>query len=94
VIVNGNGHGNGHNGGGLEVPAAVAASAAEAMLPTETVAVATEVYNEIRAKRAKAIEARTLGFIGDPCPSCQQFKMVNNGTCQKCMSCGTTTGCS
>src|SRR5262249_9456506 len=77
-------------GSGQEVPAAPHGSAAEAVLPTETVATASpqEAYNEIRARRARAIEARTLGFTGDACPTCQQFKLVHNGTCTKCMSCG------
>jgi len=38
--------------------------------------------------------ARSLGFEGDPCPECGQFKLVRNGTCMKCMECGATTGCS
>jgi ribonucleoside-diphosphate reductase alpha chain len=107
-VANGADHGSG-GGGGLEVPAAPApvgqSTAAQAVLPTETVAVASVVdaavsaspqqaYNTIRAQRARAIEARTLGFEGDPCPSCQQFQLVRNGTCLKCNSCGTTTGCS
>jgi len=106
---NGNGNGIGHgpgrgdaeNGGGHGGPAAQA-SPAQAVLPTETVAVSaslagrspSDVYNAIRAQRARAIEARTLGFEGDACPSCQQFQLVRNGTCLKCNSCGTTTGCS
>jgi ribonucleoside-diphosphate reductase alpha chain len=43
--------------------------------------------NEIR-------DARTKGYEGDPCPECQQFTMVRNGACLKCMSCGATSGCS
>jgi ribonucleoside-diphosphate reductase alpha chain len=39
-------------------------------------------------------EARTKGYEGDPCPECQQFTMVRNGACLKCMSCGATSGCS
>ena len=31
---------------------------------------------------------------GDPCGECGQFTMVRNGTCLKCVTCGTTTGCS
>ncbi|MEP7028345.1 MAG: vitamin B12-dependent ribonucleotide reductase, partial [Candidatus Eisenbacteria bacterium] len=51
-------------------------------------------YDEVRSRRAKAIEARTMGYEGDPCPSCQQFRLVRNGTCLKCNGCGATTGCS
>ena len=31
---------------------------------------------------------------GDPCPECFALTMVRNGTCQRCDSCGATTGCS
>ncbi len=31
---------------------------------------------------------------GDPCPECAQFTMVRNGSCLKCDSCGSTSGCS
>ncbi len=39
-------------------------------------------------------DARMKGYEGDPCPECQQFTLVRNGTCLKCMSCGATSGCS
>jgi ribonucleoside-diphosphate reductase alpha chain len=39
-------------------------------------------------------DARTKGYEGDPCPECQQFTMVRNGACLKCMSCGASSGCS
>jgi len=38
--------------------------------------------------------ARLKGYEGDPCPNCQSFTLVRNGTCLKCDSCGSTTGCS
>ena len=38
--------------------------------------------------------ARLKGYEGDPCTDCGQFTMVRNGTCLKCITCGTTTGCS
>ena len=39
-------------------------------------------------------EAGKFGFEGDPCPECGQFTLVSNGSCLKCVSCGSTTGCS
>lgn len=39
-------------------------------------------------------QARACGYTGDACPDCGNFKMVQNGTCKKCMECGSTTGCS
>ncbi len=38
--------------------------------------------------------ARQQGFEGDPCDECGQMMMVRNGTCLKCMNCGSTSGCS
>ncbi len=47
------------------------------------------------AKTLSASElARLKGYEGDPCGDCGQFTMVRNGTCLKCVTCGTTTGCS
>lgn len=34
------------------------------------------------------------GFSGDACSECHAMMLVRNGTCMKCMACGTTTGCS
>lgn len=38
--------------------------------------------------------ARMKGYEGDSCPECGNFTLVRNGTCLKCDSCGSTTGCS
>lgn len=38
--------------------------------------------------------AKLKGYEGDPCPECGQFTLVRNGSCLKCNSCGSTTGCS
>ncbi len=42
----------------------------------------------------KVRQARMKGYEGDACPNCQSFTLVRNGTCLKCDSCGSTTGCS
>jgi len=47
---------------------------------------------EIRA--ARAAEARLKGFEGDSCGACGNFTLVRNGTCMKCNTCGSTSGCS
>ncbi|WP_445664835.1 vitamin B12-dependent ribonucleotide reductase [Fodinibius sp. AD559] len=39
-------------------------------------------------------KAKELGYTGDSCPECGSMTMVRNGTCQKCITCGSTTGCS
>ena len=38
--------------------------------------------------------SRFRGYTGDPCDECGHFTLIRNGTCQKCDSCGYTTGCS
>ena len=38
--------------------------------------------------------AKEMGFTGDMCPDCGSLTMVRNGTCLKCTTCGSTTGCS
>ncbi len=38
--------------------------------------------------------ARFQGYTGDSCTECGHFTLVRNGTCLKCDTCGTTTGCS
>ena len=34
------------------------------------------------------------GFTGDACAICNSFTMIRSGTCQTCLSCGETSGCS
>jgi ribonucleoside-diphosphate reductase alpha chain len=38
--------------------------------------------------------ARMQGYEGEACRECGNFTLVRNGTCLKCDTCGTTTGCS
>ena len=45
----------------------------------------------INSKIKQAIEK---GYTGDLCPECQSMTMVRNGTCLKCITCGSTSGCS
>ncbi|MFP4383673.1 MAG: adenosylcobalamin-dependent ribonucleoside-diphosphate reductase [Spirochaetia bacterium] len=42
----------------------------------------------------RIMEARERGYEGDPCPGCGHLTLVRNGTCLKCETCGSTTGCS
>ena len=51
----------------------------------------------IRVMKMKADErekARMQGYEGDPCGDCGNFTLVRNGTCMKCNTCGSTSGCS
>ena len=47
-----------------------------------------------RSISSLAHEARMKGYEGEACHTCQQFTMVRNGSCLKCASCGSTSGCS
>jgi ribonucleoside-diphosphate reductase alpha chain len=45
--------------------------------------------------RAQAISAsKAKGYTGNACSECGQLTMVRNGACEKCDSCGATSGCS
>ena len=67
------------------------AATPEAAVLTE--AVATTSYAEaVTAERVQ--QARMQGYEGESCPECQNFTLVRNGTCLKCNTCGSTTGCS
>jgi len=40
------------------------------------------------------LDAKAQGYEGDACAECGAMTMVRNGSCLKCMSCGSTSGCS
>tara|TARA_R110001599_G_scaffold69410_1_gene195216 strand:+ start:8719 stop:12324 length:3606 start_codon:yes stop_codon:yes gene_type:complete len=57
------------------------------------------VAPQAKAKAASSYEtdyekAKQLGYTGDACPECGSMTMVRNGTCMKCITCGSTSGCS
>jgi len=45
-------------------------------------------------KSTQMNRAKEMGFTGDICSDCGSMTMVRNGTCLKCTTCGSTTGCS
>jgi ribonucleoside-diphosphate reductase alpha chain len=46
------------------------------------------------SKAERRAEARAKGYEGEMCGECGNFTLVRNGTCMKCDTCGSTTGCS
>jgi len=63
----------------------------------ETVADPTKTSGDKQTKGSYESDyerAKELGYTGDSCPECGSMTMVRNGTCQKCITCGSTTGCS
>ena len=46
------------------------------------------------SKAERRAEAKAKGYEGEMCGECGNFTLVRNGTCLKCDTCGSTTGCS
>jgi ribonucleoside-diphosphate reductase alpha chain len=46
------------------------------------------------SKAERREEAKAKGYEGEMCGECGHFSLVRNGTCMKCDTCGSTTGCS
>ncbi len=55
---------------------------------------AKEAREQKDAVADRRAEARMKGYVGEACPECANFTLVRNGTCLKCDTCGSTTGCS
>ena len=53
-----------------------------------------ETSNQTLLQEKEVNTARLKGYEGDACGECGQFTLVRNGSCLKCISCGSTTGCS
>jgi len=55
----------------------------------------SETRASARAMAAeKRAEAKAKGYEGEACGECGNFTLLRNGTCMKCDTCGSTTGCS
>ena len=107
---NGNGHAHAHasesQGGGAVMAEASGAGYAVAAGNGIAVAVAglnghgasvivePHVAEAVDAKLDRIREARLKGYEGDACGECGNFTLVRNGTCMKCTTCGSTSGCS
>ncbi len=55
------------------------------------VSAATGVATATRTEQITA--SRAKGYTGNPCAECGQLTMVRNGACEKCDSCGASSGC-
>lgn len=70
-----------------------------AYLHTEQDDVSVKVGVSVQSKKASVVgekirEAKAKGYEGDACQECNNFTLVRNGTCMKCDTCGSTSGCS
>jgi ribonucleoside-diphosphate reductase alpha chain len=55
---------------------------------------AQEKAQEKAQAAERRAEAKAKGYEGEMCGECGNFTLVRNGTCMKCDTCGSTTGCS
>lgn len=56
--------------------------------------VGTRRTSKATQRQQKVQSARLQGYEGDACGDCGNFTLVRNGTCLKCVTCGSTSGCS
>ncbi|MFC3072632.1 vitamin B12-dependent ribonucleotide reductase [Shinella pollutisoli] len=47
-----------------------------------------------KVEQERRMRSIAQGYTGNMCSECQNFTMVRNGTCEKCDTCGATSGCS
>ncbi|MDA0230566.1 MAG: vitamin B12-dependent ribonucleotide reductase [Proteobacteria bacterium] len=52
----------------------------------------TATEHDLELERIR--RARLRGYEGEACVECGNFTLVRNGTCMKCDTCGSTSGCS
>ncbi|SFP09508.1 vitamin B12-dependent ribonucleotide reductase [Tranquillimonas alkanivorans] len=83
----------GGNAGGAAFGGSDPVKALQTLIPeaTESAATTTSTGSVTIDARTKA---RMQGYEGDPCGECGNYTLVRNGTCMKCNTCGSTTGCS
>ncbi len=93
--------GGGAAGGATSLDASDPVGALNTLVPETATQTTTTVVSEtaISTGTATSIDARTKakmqGYEGDPpCGECGNYTLVRNGTCMKCNTCGSTTGCS
>lgn len=70
------------------------ATAPSALPEENTVEVTREVVSNDAFKNEQRAKAVMAGYTGNSCAECGNFTMVRNGTCEKCDTCGSTSGCS
>ncbi|RWX60333.1 vitamin B12-dependent ribonucleotide reductase, partial [Mesorhizobium sp. M4B.F.Ca.ET.089.01.1.1] len=59
-----------------------------------TDAAAQEAADAKKLAATRRQQSLLQGYTGNECSECHNFTMVRNGTCEKCDTCGSTSGCS
>lgn len=83
----------------LEGAVALKQEASHDLSPTEKLEAlqwskAGSAAQAVPSKAERRAEAKAKGYEGEMCSECGNFTLVRNGTCMKCDTCGSTTGCS
>ena len=73
---------------------AVATAFARGSEAAARVEISTAPAQQAPSAAERIAQARMKGYEGESCPECANFTMVRNGTCLKCDTCGSTSGCS
>jgi ribonucleoside-diphosphate reductase alpha chain len=79
-------HGHAHAVSAIEVSTMSSSALAMELSPS--------VIENIDHQMSQIRQARMKGYEGDSCGTCGNFTLVRNGTCLKCVTCGSTSGCS
>ena len=83
----GAGHHHGNGNGSHHMQTVETSSAVTFGVDNHALALLDDQRDQVR-------EARLKGYEGDSCSECGNFTLVRNGTCMKCVTCGSTSGCS
>lgn len=76
------------------VTAAAAGGAGSSLSSLSTTTSTAVSTGSIASSQDQVAAAKLKGFEGDSCSDCGNFTLVRNGTCMKCVTCGSTSGCS
>ncbi len=78
----------------LQMRAATVTEGSLAIAETTMTAQVTFAEPLVMKQMDRRTEAKLKGYEGDCCGECGNYTMVRNGTCMKCDTCGSTSGCS
>jgi ribonucleoside-diphosphate reductase alpha chain len=92
-------HGTARAGDAIEGAVALKQETSHGLSPTEKLeqlqwSKAGTAQTVVPTKAERRAEAKAKGYEGEMCSECGNFTLVRNGTCMKCDTCGSTTGCS
>ena len=91
---NPNSNANSDSNPNADKPEYIQSNAPERKIKQQLVGYGLSALGSFEYSTQKTKTAKLQGYEGDPCEECGQFTLVRNGSCLKCISCGTTTGCS